>query len=243
MKIIIDRNNPLPLYIQLKEELSKGIVEGRWKVDSQIPTEQELMKLYGVGRATVREAISMLVNQGYLCKNQGVGTFVIRNKPSIGFEPLMSLSYTLKTKGLKGNNEVIEQYIFEPTLDMIAKFKWKTKKQCFYLKRLRYVEGVPAAIENSYFNEEFSNPKLKALYEGALTNIIINELKIKICKIDQTFTLALPSDDEIKLLNITDNNQVLHLERWIYAENCEEPFYYLRFTVPESIYYLPMEVF
>ncbi len=211
-------------------------------MDSQIPTEQELMKIYGVGRATVREAINMLVNQGYLCKNQGVGTFVLRNKPSIGFEPLMSLSYTLRTKGLKGNNEVIEQYLFEPTSYMKSKFKWKNKKKCFYLKRLRYVEGLPAAIENSYFTEEFGDSKLKEFYEGALTNIIINKLKIKICRIEQTLTLAFATEEEGKILKIANNTQVLHLERWIYAENCDEPFYYLSFIVPESIYYLTMEL-
>lgn len=46
------------------------------------------MKKYGVGRATVREAINMLVNQGYLCKNQMYGTFVIRNKPTMDLNRL-----------------------------------------------------------------------------------------------------------------------------------------------------------
>ncbi len=30
------------------------------------------------------------------------------------------------------------------------------------------------------------------------------------------------------------------MERWIYEENNEEPFYYLNFIVPENLYYVPM---
>ena len=64
----------------LTEEVSSLIREqindGKLTKGEKLPTEPELMKLFGVGRSTVREAIKMLVNMGYLSVQQGRGTFV-----------------------------------------------------------------------------------------------------------------------------------------------------------------------
>jgi DNA-binding FadR family transcriptional regulator len=59
-------------------ELIRGkIRSSEYVIQSKLPTEPELMKAFGVGRSSVREAIRILVNCGYLRVQQGVGTFVI----------------------------------------------------------------------------------------------------------------------------------------------------------------------
>src|SRR5664280_2991071 len=92
---MLDKQSHMPLYAQLKDELADCIKRGTMPVGSQIQTEPELMKQYGVGRATVREAVALLVNEGYLVKRQGIGTFVSNRQPSMGFEPLISLTTSL----------------------------------------------------------------------------------------------------------------------------------------------------
>lgn len=58
----------------LRKQLSLGI----FKVNEKLPIEPELMKMFGVGRSTIREAIKLLVNSGLLRVQQGLGTFVER---------------------------------------------------------------------------------------------------------------------------------------------------------------------
>ena len=236
---MLDKNSPMPLYIQLKDTLSKLILDGKWEIDSKIPTEQELMKIYEVGRATVREAISLLVEQGYLRKIKGIGTFVIRNKPSLGFEPLISLSFTLKAKGLRGENKVLERRMLYTDEIIRNKLRWYSNKECLYIKRLRLVESSPVAIENSYFIEEF-NKKETGEFEESLTQIIIKDMNMRISKLDQTIILRKATEEESAILNIPEDTRVLNMERWIYDERLEEPFYYLNFIVPENIYFLPI---
>lgn len=64
----------------LAEEVANSIEEkikfGDFPLDSKLPTEPELMKHFGVGRSTVREAIKYLSQLGYLHVKQGLGTFV-----------------------------------------------------------------------------------------------------------------------------------------------------------------------
>jgi DNA-binding FadR family transcriptional regulator len=57
---------------QIRQDISRH----KYKAGEKIPAEPELMKLYGVGRSTVREAIKILAMTGILRVQQGSGTFV-----------------------------------------------------------------------------------------------------------------------------------------------------------------------
>jgi len=70
--------NYMPYYYQLKERLLSQLRAGDLKVGDQIPTEMELIKQYRVSRPTVRRAIAELVQEGYLERTRGRGTFVSR---------------------------------------------------------------------------------------------------------------------------------------------------------------------
>lgn len=232
---MIDRSKHVPLYIQLKDEISGKIKDGVWEIDSQIPTERELMEEYDLGRATVREAVSLLVNEGYLYKKQGIGTFVARRQPSIGMEPLISLTYPLEAMDIHPKNEIIKKCEITPDKHLLNSMKWKNERKCFYLERVRYAIDKPVAIEYSYFDPKFKTVENKYDLTGSLAKIIVKELKLTIRKVEQVIIPRMPDDDEIKRLSIDSNTQVFNLERWIYIEGYNEPFYYLRFIIPGDI--------
>ncbi len=74
--MIIDRNSPIPQYFQLQTWLIEQIELGVFKPNDKIPTEEELNKITGLARATIRQAIQNLVNMGYLDRKRRLGTFV-----------------------------------------------------------------------------------------------------------------------------------------------------------------------
>lgn len=61
---------------QISDKLEESISSGTYKVGEKIPTEPELMKLFGVSRNTIREAIQSLTWAGLLNIKQGDGTYV-----------------------------------------------------------------------------------------------------------------------------------------------------------------------
>lgn len=72
-------NNLIPrrsLADEVAAQLQQQIALGKYKTGEQLPIEPELMKSFGVGRSTIREAIKLLVNSGLLRVQQGLGTFV-----------------------------------------------------------------------------------------------------------------------------------------------------------------------
>jgi len=78
-----------PKYYILKNTLIKKINDEELIDDHMIPSERELISTYGVSRITVRRAIDELVNEGYLYKIQGKGTYVKGDK---GKQDLFSIT-------------------------------------------------------------------------------------------------------------------------------------------------------
>ena len=74
---MIDRNSFEPLYFQVKRDIEEQILDGRIKIGDKLMSESEMISYYNVGRVTVRNALSELVNAGCLRKEQGLGTFCV----------------------------------------------------------------------------------------------------------------------------------------------------------------------
>lgn len=65
-----------PKYQLIAADIKKKILSGTYAFNTTIPPELQLQKNFSVSRYTVREAIALLVNEGYLRKEKGSGTYV-----------------------------------------------------------------------------------------------------------------------------------------------------------------------
>ena len=97
MKIYINRKT---LAEEVADKIQEQISLGHYQVNEKLPIEPELMKTFGVGRSSIREAIKLLSNAGLLKVLQGVGTFV---EQSGSREPL---DLRLKRANVEDLNEV-----------------------------------------------------------------------------------------------------------------------------------------
>ncbi|WP_125702220.1 GntR family transcriptional regulator [Lacticaseibacillus daqingensis] len=68
-----------PKYQTIKQDIVKAIQNGEFKPGERIFSEIELRTKYGVSSTTAVRALNELVNDGYLVRHQGEGTFVRRN--------------------------------------------------------------------------------------------------------------------------------------------------------------------
>ena len=76
----LDRNNPKPLYQQLRDVIEEKISSGEWKPNDKIPSENQLSAQYGLSRMTARSVLLDLVKDEKLYRVQGKGTFVAEQK-------------------------------------------------------------------------------------------------------------------------------------------------------------------
>jgi len=103
----------IPLYLQAKDVILKRIVDNEYKPGDKIHSELDLSKEFKISISTIRQALSILVSNGYLVKKQGKGTYVAKRKVKLSF-----LSWVGETK--KGM-EIIRKLIslFEEKYPMV----------------------------------------------------------------------------------------------------------------------------
>lgn len=233
---MVNKNRPIPLYIQVKESILKEIAAEKFLPDSQLPTEKELMEIYGVGRATVRAALSDLEYEGRIIKRRGIGTFVSPMSRTAGFEPLISLTYFLDRMGIKSDSIIVKNEpcpANEKELNLWADDFW-----VHHIKRLRYADNLAVAIEDSFFVDKLYNI-VKSIDSSSSVAHAILESDIKIDKIQQTIYIREAEEHEIKNLPLGNSTSVIELTRWIYEKGDNIPVSFVKFIMPESLIEFP----
>src|SRR5512147_1194001 len=76
-----NRKRPL-LADVVRAELSRAIISGEFPLGSKLPNEEQLRERFDVSRITLREAVQGLIQDGYVVRRQGSGTYVTR-RPSL----------------------------------------------------------------------------------------------------------------------------------------------------------------
>lgn len=148
--ITINKNIPIPLYYQVKQDIILKIKNGVYKVEEKLPGENELQKIYNVSSITVRKALSDLVNEGYLYRIQGKGTYVAKPKITRLLN-LRSFTDELKEKGLKPSTKVLEIDTIVNG-DIAEKLSINKDNKLTMIKRLRFADETPIAIQTSYIS-------------------------------------------------------------------------------------------
>jgi GntR family transcriptional regulator len=145
--MVLDPNDPMPLWAQLASELRRRLSSGEF--DERFPTEVELAGAYAVSRATVREAIRRLRSEGLLDARRGSGTFVVHRQLD---EPILGtsgLAQAITAAGLIEASKLlrVEQ---SPAGDIAARVLGIDSAEIVqWVERLRYADGEPLAIDLS----------------------------------------------------------------------------------------------
>jgi multiple sugar transport system substrate-binding protein len=73
---VLDPDQPIPIYFQLKTYLEQEILSGRYGPEDRLPTEHELCAQFGISRTPVNRALSELADEGMILRRRRHGTFV-----------------------------------------------------------------------------------------------------------------------------------------------------------------------
>lgn len=208
----LNRQNYRKLYVQLYEKIRKKIDEKEWSVGFQIPTEQELCEDFKVSRATVRTAISELVRQGYLTRQQGRGTFVSKKVISDKLTMFTTFGELMLEAGIDFSTDVLAQTIMMPVDDLGDKLNISGDKHIIYIKRLWKVDNKPILIQETYIPFHICPPLLEEdVKKNSLFELLEKKHEIEITGVKNYIDVAYLNADEGRLFDLSESSPALVL--------------------------------
>lgn len=218
MKTVINRDSHQKLYLQLYEILKGRMESGEWAVDSQIPTEDDLCKLFDVSKATVRLAISELVRNGYLRRQQGKGTFVCKRVIPEGLSMFTSFKELMLDAGVVFSTKVLVQTVTMPTDELSLKLDIPDDKHLIYIKRIRIVDDEPILLQETFIPHHLCPSLLEEdLERESLLELLEKKYGITITKVQDYIELESLTPEEARPLGLPDGSCALLMEQLFYS--------------------------
>jgi len=216
---VIDKHSPLPLYYQLEEQIKKSIISEELQPGDVLPSERELSENYQISRMTVRQAITNLVNKGYLYREKGKGTFVSSQKFEQNLQGLTSFTEDMKARNLVPGSKLLH-FEISPAIEEIKEWLSLEEEELIYkIKRLRLANDEPIAVETSYLPVKLIPGLTPDILGNSLYKYIEDDLQLSIGHAAQTVEAAIVRDEDIKHLNVNKNVPVLLIQRETYLED------------------------
>lgn len=134
-----------PLGDAVRDDLRRLILDGSFPAGSRLPSEPDLCDQYNVSRITLREAVQGLVQEGYLIRRQGSGTYVTR-RPSLRNSLDQNFSYTeyLERAGIRAGKKILSARAIEADAATAAALSIDPGVRVVEIRRLRTADRVPA---------------------------------------------------------------------------------------------------
>jgi DNA-binding GntR family transcriptional regulator len=214
----IDREDHQKLYYQLYEIIRKKIGTNEWPVGSQIPTEDELCKMFNISRATVRTAVLELVRQGYLRRQQGKGTFIYKNAPAQGLNMQAHIRELFFEEDVTLTPQILARTVMMPVDDLGMKLDISPDKHIIYIKRLWSVQDEPVLLQECYIPYHICPLLLEDDIEHqSLFDLLEKKYGIKITRVKNFIEVTHLKTDEARFLNLSEGVPASLLTQQFYS--------------------------
>ncbi len=225
----------IPAYRKMYADLKREIKNGNYQPGSFLPTEAEMEKVFGVSRTTVRKAISMLTQEGYLSVRQGRGTEVQDISTSQRLNTITSFTETLTQRGYKVTTQgfCLEQIPAPPFIR--DAFSLKEGDMVHHLQRVQCADGTPICIIENYLSMsmvpdlDFRESECISLYSH-----LENRYGIVLKDAMENITALAASFTDAQILRVPTGTPLLHSTRITYTDH--GPFEYAIINVVAERY-------
>jgi DNA-binding GntR family transcriptional regulator len=226
------KKGAIPQYKILYETLRKHITGELYRAGDILPSESELCRTYSLTQPTVRQALALLVNEGYIKKWQGKGSIVQQLPKGLG---LLSIEGRLSNSNnnlLNWETRILSAPRVEswPRLLMFTPTNEEIESGAIKIERTRIIEETVVFYEILYI-PNINMPRFcsRNLENKSLYDILRKKYQIVVTKGEQKIWSVTGDKKICDLLNIKGGSPILRLERRIDTNR-------INFSIYSSLY-------
>ncbi|PYZ92621.1 GntR family transcriptional regulator [Salipaludibacillus keqinensis] len=234
-------DNKGALYLQVKDIIIQRIQQKIWPANTLIPTEQELMKEFGVSRTTIRQAIQILVVNGLLEKRQGRGTVVKPQKLQGSLGKLKGFAEEVLDSGRVPRSKTLRVEFRTDLFSEKSVLQLEESATVLLIERIRFADETPIALERTVWPEYIGKILVKHDLDHAKYYEILEEQNIWLRKASEQIKAINATLLEADYLGVRGGEALLEMVRLSFGVD-DKPIEYTRTKYRSDHYHYDIDL-
>lgn len=208
-------------YQMIFNNIVDEIKSGKIPPNSLLPSENELKEEYDTSRETIRKALNLLAQNGYIQKVRGKGSIVIDiNKfdfPVSGLVSFKELADKMEKKPRTIVNEL--SLILKPDAYIKQQLQLLGKEQVWKIVRTREIGGQRIILDKDYLAAKFVPSITEEICEDSIYAYLENELNLKISFAKKEIVVEEPTAEDRSFLDLDGFYNIVVIKNYVYLED------------------------
>ena len=199
-----------PKYYIVKKKIIEMIDQEEVGPDGIMPSERELMNMFGVSRITAKKAIDDLVKEGYLYRIQGKGTFVKNDTLNQDLVSITSCTEDIVRMGMTPSKQLLAAEMMAADQARMRKLQLCRGDKVLMVKRVYYADDEPLNLTTTYLPCKLF-PGIESYNFGveSIYHVLENKYSTRITKATRTIEAVLAADEVSEILKIPGGEPIL----------------------------------
>lgn len=207
-------------YLLIYEEIAKQIQEGHYPARTILPSENEFADRYQTSRETIRKALNLLAQNGFIQKIRGKGSLVLDLKRhQFPFSGLISFKELAENMGGKAKTTVEDFTLELAGREIGRELNVEENEKIWKVKRVRHIDDERVILDKDYLVEQHVPGLSHANCENSIFEYIEGELEKNISFAKKEFTVEEPSAEDRKLLDMEGFHAIVIVKNYIYFDD------------------------
>ncbi|GGN92884.1 GntR family transcriptional regulator [Nocardia rhizosphaerihabitans] len=199
----------------LRARIRSGVYGNR-----PLPAEAQLAADFATSRNIVRDALTLLRDEGLIDRVPGAGTFVVADKAVQGLDRLRGLAETFETRSDRVVNRVLLAEVVPATPLVAERLELEPGDPVVALERVRYLDGAPLSLDASYLTADVGIPLLDKDLTGCdVFGLLEAELGLPLGSAAVAIEAVATDPTVAGLLEVRAGSPLLFLERLTYTDS------------------------
>ncbi|WP_110001037.1 MULTISPECIES: trehalose operon repressor [Paenibacillus] len=210
-------------FIRIYEDIAARIRTGEIEAGTLLPSELDLSESYQTSRETIRKALKMLSEEGYIQKIQGKGSIVLDiRKIDFPISGLVSFKELAKKMGHRAKTyvKVFEEIKVDQAL--FKKINFGLNEKVWEIRRVRQVDGEHVILDKDHISQRLIPGLSKEICNDSIFEYIEEELGLTISFAKKEILVEEPTAEDRELLDLEGFHNVVVVRSQVYLEDASQ---------------------
>lgn len=217
----------MPLYSDIAKEIEQRIIDGRYLGGTTLPDHEALASEFNTSRPTIKKAIDILTEKGFVSSSRGRGTFVLNFNHQPNPNAILDTTQTQFIAPQRIQKKLLKYETAFPDAKLQDHLKIQSYQPIYEIICLQIIDNVPSSIEHIFLPVKSAPTLSEKMITNSVYKYLSETLNLDLAGALQRMHADKADEYDIEHLNAQADDPIFELEQTIFLTT-GEPVEYLK---------------